>query len=85
VYWPGQPAVIPNADARQAPWVELDLIDRCGALLIARTGESLETGLSATQAAATTSRTMLAARDSRGHESSIQAALIAPTAGQGCR
>jgi len=84
LYLPGQPAVIPNADARQAPWVEPDLIARCGALLLARAGEPLEKGLSAGPAAGVTDRTILVTRDRRGHESSIQAALIGAAPGLSC-
>src|SRR5262249_34959162 len=36
LYLPDHPAVVPGADWRQAPWVDPDLISRCGALVIER-------------------------------------------------
>jgi len=84
LYLPGWPAVIPSADTRQAPWVEPDLIVRCVALGFGRPKEPLENQIPATLAAGATGRTILVARDSRGRESSIQAALIAPAPGLIC-
>ena len=85
LYLPGHPAVLPNADSRQAPWIDGDLISRCGALVIARTDQPLAGQLTALQAASTTNLTILEATDSLGRESAIQAALIAPAPGLGCR
>jgi len=84
LYLAGHPAVLPNSDARQAPWIDRDLISRCGALVIARTDQPLERQLTAGQAASTTNLTILEATDSLGRESTIQAALIAPEPGLSC-
>ena len=84
LYLPGHPAVLPNSDSRQAPWIDRDLISRCGALVIARTDQPLERQLTASQAASTTNLTILEATDSLGRESAIQAALIAPASGLDC-
>jgi 4-amino-4-deoxy-L-arabinose transferase-like glycosyltransferase len=84
LYLPGHPAVLPNADPRQAPWVDPQLISRCGALVIGRTGQPLERQLSPSEAASATDRTVLEARDWLGRESAIQAALIAPTRAAAC-
>jgi hypothetical protein len=85
LYLPGHPAVLPNADPRQAPWIDQDLIARCGALVVGRTDQPLELQLTASQAAAALDRAVLAAWDSRGRESSIQVAVIAPSPGSRCR
>jgi len=84
LYLPGHPAVLPNADPRQAPWVDPELISRCGALVIGRTGQPLERQLSPSEAANATDQTVLEARDWLGRESAIQAALIAPTRAAAC-
>ena len=84
LYLPGHPAVLPNADPRQAPWVDPELISRCGALVIGRTGQPLEQQLSPSEAANATDQTVLEARDWLGRESAIQAALIAPTRAAAC-
>lgn len=84
LYLPGHPVVLPNADPREAPWIDPGLIERCGALVVARTDLPLERQITAWQAANAVDRTVLEARDRLGRESRIQAALISPTAGPGC-
>ncbi len=84
LYLSGWPAVTPSADARQAPWVEPDLMARCGALVIGRPGEPLADWLPAGLAADAADWTVLAARDWRGHESSIQVAVLGPAPGFSC-
>jgi hypothetical protein len=84
LYLPGHPPVLPNADFREAPWIDQSLILRCGALVVARTDQPLERQITAWQAANAIDRTVLAAHDPLGRESRIQAALISPTLGSGC-
>jgi hypothetical protein len=85
LYLPERPAVLPNADWRQAPWLDRDLLSRCGALVIARTGVALEQQLSVPEVAKARDLTILKATDSQGRESAIQAALIEPAAANACR
>src|SRR5205807_5858979 len=84
LYLPEHPAVLPNADWRQAPWIDPDLMARCGALVIGRTEHPLEQQLPALQAARTVDPTMLHAKDRLGRDSAVQAAVIAPSPGASC-
>jgi hypothetical protein len=84
LYLPGYPPVLPNADPRQAPWIDPDLMARCGALVIGRTERPLEQQLPVSLAVLTGDRTVLQARDRLGRESAVQAALIAPSSSTGC-
>ncbi len=84
LYLPGYPAVLPNADLRQAPWIDPDLLARCGALVIGRTEVSLEEQLPVSLAPRAGDRTVLHASDRLGRESAVQAALIAPSLSSGC-
>jgi hypothetical protein len=84
LYLPGYPAVLPNADPRQAPWIDPDLIGRCGALVIGRAEHPLEQQLPASLAARAGDRTVLQAQDRLGRESAIQVAVIAPSLSAGC-
>ncbi len=84
LYLPGYPAVLPNADPRQAPWIDPDLMARCGALVIGRTEHPFEEQLPAPQAARAVDRTVLQAADPLGRESAVQAAVIAPTLSTRC-
>jgi hypothetical protein len=85
LYLQGYPAVVPNADWREAPWIDPDLMSRCGALVIARTGQPLERQLPDSLALSATDWTVLKATDVLGRESAVQAALIAPAPGRNCR
>jgi hypothetical protein len=85
LYLPGHPAVLPDADWRQAPWIDRDLLSRCGALLIARTNAPLQQQLSLPEVAKASELTILKATDSRGRESTVQAALITPSLANACR
>jgi 4-amino-4-deoxy-L-arabinose transferase-like glycosyltransferase len=84
LYLPGYPPVLPNADPRQAPWIDPDLAARCGALVIGRTEYPLEQQLPSSQAARAVDRTVLQAKDRLGRESAVQVALIAPSLTTGC-
>jgi 4-amino-4-deoxy-L-arabinose transferase-like glycosyltransferase len=85
LYLPGHPPVLPDADWRQAPWIDRDLLDRCGALVLARPGLPLDQQLSPDQVARASDLTMLKVADSLGRVSTIQAALISPAPLQTCR
>ena len=85
LYLDGYPAVVPNADWREAPWIDPDLMSRCGALVIARTGQPLERQLPDSLALSATDSTVLKAADMLGRESAVQAALIPPAPGRNCR
>jgi hypothetical protein len=84
LYLSGHPPVLPDADFHQAPWIDRDLISRCGALVIGRVGQPLELQLAPLRGADLTDRTVLQARDRVMRESEVQAAVIAPAAGQSC-
>jgi hypothetical protein len=84
LYVPEHPVVLPNADWRQAPWIDPDLMARCGALVIGRTEHPLEQQLPASQAAHAVDRTILHAKDRLGRDSAVQAAVIAPSPGASC-
>jgi 4-amino-4-deoxy-L-arabinose transferase-like glycosyltransferase len=84
LYLPGHPAVLPNANFREAPWLDPGMVSRCGALVIGRIDQPLEQQIPAWQAASAIDRTVLAAHDRLGRESRVQAALIPPSAGPGC-
>jgi 4-amino-4-deoxy-L-arabinose transferase-like glycosyltransferase len=85
LYLPGHPAVVPNADWRQAPWIDRDLLSRCGALVVARVELPVQQQLSAAEAAHVSDLALLKVRDSMGRESSIQAGLIAPALSNTCQ
>ncbi|HEY4038154.1 MAG TPA: hypothetical protein VGM15_04985, partial [Burkholderiaceae bacterium] len=85
LYLPGHPAVLPNADWRQAPWIDRELLSRCGALLIARTNAPLQQQLLLPEVVKASELTTLKATDSLGRESTIQAALITPSLSNTCR
>jgi len=77
--------VLPNADPRQAPWVDLELISRCGAPRDRAEPASRSNGsFRRPKPANATDQTVLEARDWLGRESAIQAALIAPTRAAAC-
>ncbi len=84
LYLPSQPAVVPGADWRQAPWVDPDLLSRCGALIVGRPGVALEQQVSLPTGTHLTDPATLSSRDALGRESSIQFALVAPTVGSRC-
>jgi len=84
LYLPGYPAVLPNADPRQAPWIDPDLMARCGALVIGRIEAPLAQQLPTSLAILAGDRTVLRASDRLGRESAVQAALIAPSLSTGC-
>jgi 4-amino-4-deoxy-L-arabinose transferase-like glycosyltransferase len=84
LYLSGHPAVLPNADFHQAPWIDPELISRCGALVIARTGQTVEQQLPPSLAASVTDLTVLEATDRLGRRSAVQAALIAPATRSAC-
>jgi Dolichyl-phosphate-mannose-protein mannosyltransferase len=85
LYLPGHPTVLPNADWRQAPWIDRGLLSRCGALVIARADIPLQQQFSLPEAVRATELTTLKAADSLGRESTIQAALIGPSPSSACR
>jgi len=85
LYLPEHPAVLPNADWRQAPWIDRDLLSRCGALIIARTNVPLEQQLPLPEIANVSDPTILEATDELGRESTIQAALIGGAPANACR
>jgi dolichyl-phosphate-mannose-protein mannosyltransferase len=84
LYLPGDPPLLPYADPRQAPWIDLDLIPQCGALVIAQTGERLEVQVAPLKVGPATDRTLLKTTDSAGYESSVQAGVIEPVPGSHC-
>lgn len=85
LYLPGHPAVLPNGDWRQAPWIDRDLLSGCGALVIARENLPPDQQLSLPEVASARDLAVLKATDSLGRESMIQVALIAPAPGKSCR
>lgn len=85
LYLPGNPPLLPYADPRQAPWIDRDLIFRCGALVIAPTDQPLERHFAPLKVGPATDRTLLKATDSRGRESAVQAAVIKPMPGLACQ
>jgi len=84
LYLPDRPAVLPNGNWREAPWIDPDMIRRCGALVIARTGAPLRDQLPASFVDSATDVAMLTAPARGGSLSSVQAARIAPTPGLHC-
>jgi 4-amino-4-deoxy-L-arabinose transferase-like glycosyltransferase len=84
LYLPQRPAVLPSGDWRQAPWVDPDLMARCGALVIGRVELPLEQQLPASQATRAVDPTVLKAQDRLGRSSAVRVALIAPSPGTGC-
>ena len=84
LYLPDHPAVLPNGDWRQAPWIDRDTLRRCGALVVARIGSPLHQQLPPTLADSATDLAVLTAPGPHGGDSSVQAALIAPETGSYC-
>jgi hypothetical protein len=85
LYLPGQPAVVPGGDWRQAPWVDPRTARQCGALVIARPGTALEQQVPGISGTDLTDRTTLSWRSAPQRESSIQVAMIAAGPGADCR
>ena len=84
LYLPGHPAVVPGADRAQAPWVDPQQARGCGALVIGRMGTDLAQQVPAIEPGNLIDREVLSLRDSRGRESSIQVASVAPITPSAC-
>ena len=84
LYLPEDPPLLPYSDPRQAPWIDRDLIFRCGALVIARTDQPLERHFTALNIGQPADRTLLKTTDSDGYESAVQAGVFEPVPGSHC-